>query len=166
MIKKWVQSKWIFPMAKSLQECQAGSSGVSMRKKGFLRMKLTLLFSRPVVSSSLWTLWTAVHQASLSFPSSQSCPSSCSLQWWCHPAISSFDALSSSALGSSQNQGIFQWVICLHQMAKILELQLQHHSCLWVFRVISLKIDWFDLLAVQGTLWSLPQQHSLKASFL
>jgi len=64
-----------------------------MKKKGFLRMKLTLLFGRPVVSSSLWTLRTAVHQASLSFPSSQGCPSSCSLQWWCHPAISSFDAL-------------------------------------------------------------------------
>ena len=30
--------------------------------------------------------------------------------------------------------------------------------------VISFRIDWFDLLAVQGTLRSLPQHHSLKAS--
>ena len=32
--------------------------------------------------------------------------------------------------------------------------------------LISLKIDWFDLLAVQGTLGSLPQPHSSKASVL
>ena len=32
--------------------------------------------------------------------------------------------------------------------------------------LISLKIDWFDLLAVQGTLWSLLQHHSLKASII
>ena len=33
-------------------------------------------------------------------------------------------------------------------------------------RIISFKIDWFDLLSVQGTLKSLPQHHSLKASIL
>ena len=32
--------------------------------------------------------------------------------------------------------------------------------------LISFRIDWFDLLAVQGTLKSLPQHHSLKASIL
>ena len=32
--------------------------------------------------------------------------------------------------------------------------------------LISFKIDWFDLLAVQGTLKSLPQYHSSKASIL
>ena len=32
--------------------------------------------------------------------------------------------------------------------------------------LISFKIDWFDLLAVQGTLWSLLQHHSLKASII
>ena len=33
-------------------------------------------------------------------------------------------------------------------------------------KIISLKIDWLDLLAVQGTLRSLLQHHSLKASIL
>ena len=33
-------------------------------------------------------------------------------------------------------------------------------------RLISFRIDWFDLLAVQGTLKSLLQHHSLKASVL
>ena len=32
--------------------------------------------------------------------------------------------------------------------------------------LISFRIDWFDLLAVQGTLKSLPQHHSLKALIL
>ena len=54
----------------------------------------------------------------------------------------------------------------LHQVTKILELQLQHQSFQWVFRVISFKIDWFDLFAVQGTLKSLLQHHSSKASIL
>ena len=51
-------------------------------------------------------------------------------------------------------------------MAKLLELQLQHQSFQRVFRFISFRIDWFDLLAVQGPLKSLLQHHSSKASIL
>ena len=46
-------------------------------------------------------------------------------------------------------------------MAKVLEFQFQHQPGL-----ISFRIDWSDLLAVQGTLKSLPQHHSSKASIL
>ena len=35
----------------------------------------------------------------------------------------------------SQHQGLFQWVSSLHQVAKVLELQLQHQSFQWIFRV-------------------------------
>ena len=42
---------------------------------------------------------------------------------------------SSLALHISQHQGLFQWVLCSHQVTKILELQLQHQSFQWVFRV-------------------------------
>jgi len=42
-----------------------------------------------------------------------------------------------------------------HQVAKVLELQLQHQSVQWIFRV-SFRIDWFDLLAAQWTLKSSP----------
>ena len=45
-----------------------------------------------------------------------------------------------------------------------MELQLQHQS--FQFRVISFRIDWFDLLAVQGTLKSPLQHHSSKVSIL
>ena len=42
---------------------------------------------------------------------------------------------SPSALSLSQHQGIFQWVRCSHQMTKLLELQLQHQSFQWIFRI-------------------------------
>ena len=71
----------------------------------------------------------------------------------------------SPALNLSQRQGLFQQVSPLHQGAEVLELQLQHQSFQWVFTV-DLKIDWLDLLEVQGTLKSLLQDHSSKASIL
>ena len=68
------------------------------------------------------------------------------------------------ALKLSQHQGLFQWVSCSYQMTKILELQLQDQSFHLVFRVDSLKTDWFDLPAVQGTLQCLVQHHGSKTS--
>ena len=35
----------------------------------------------------------------------------------------------------SQHQGLFKWVSSSHQVAKVLEFQLQHQSCQWIFRV-------------------------------
>ena len=84
-------------------------------------------------------------------------------------AIQPFHTLmpsSTSALNIFQNQGLFQWVGCSHCVTKISELQLQHQSFQWVSKVDFLKIDWLDFLAVQGTLKSLLQHHSLKASIL
>ena len=48
------------------------------------------------------------------------------------------DAIGSSyppAFNLSQHQGLFQWISCSHQVAKVLELQLQHQSFQRVFRV-------------------------------
>ena len=68
------------------------------------------------------------------------------------------------APNSSQHQGLFQWVNSLHEVAKVLEFQLQHQSFQWTPGLISFKMDWLGLLAVQGTLKSLLQHHSSKAS--
>ena len=65
----------------------------------------------------------------------------------------------------SQNQGLFQWVNFLHQVAKVLELQLSISPSSEYSELISFRIDWFDL-AVKGTLKRLLQYHSLKASAL
>ena len=80
---------------------------------------------------------------------------------WVSDAIQPSHPLSSPsppAFNLAQHQGPFQWVGSLHQVAKVLEFHLQHQSFLSIFRV-----DWFDLFAVQGTLKSLLQHHSLKA---
>ena len=72
------------------------------------------------------------------------------------------------AFNLSQHQGLFKWVTSLHQVA-ILNY--------WSFSfsispsneysgLISFRINWLDLLAVQGTLKSLLQHHSSKASIL
>ena len=64
------------------------------------------------------------------------------------------------------HQGLFQWVGSLHQVAKVLGLQLQHQSFQWIFRVDFLW-DWLVWSpAVQETLKSLLQHHSSKASIL
>ena len=39
------------------------------------------------------------------------------------------------AFNISQYQGLFQWVGSLYQVAKVLQLQLQHQSFQWIFRV-------------------------------
>ena len=88
---------------------------------------------------------------------------------WVSDAIQSFHPLSLSslfAISLYQHQGLSQRISSLHQMTKVFELQLQHQSFQWIIRLISFRIDWFDPLAVQGTLKSLPQQHSLTATIL
>ena len=41
---------------------------------------------------------------------------------------------SPSTFSHSQHQGLFKWVSFSHQMAKVLEFQLQHQSLQWIFR--------------------------------
>ena len=88
------------------------------------------------------------------------CSNSCPLSRWCHPTISSCPQ-SFQALGSFP-----KYWSSLHQVTKVLELQLKHHSFQWIFRIYFFNIDWFDLLAVQGTLKSLLQHHNSKAWIL
>ena len=84
-------------------------------------------------------------------------------------AIQPFHPLSSPSppvLSLSQHQGLFQWVSSSHQMAKVLEFQLQPQSFQLNPGLISFRMDWLDLLSVQGTLKSHLQHHSSKASTL
>ena len=72
------------------------------------------------------TLWTAARQAPPSSTISGVCSNTCPLSWWCYLTTSSSAAPFSFSFSLSQNQGLFQWVSSSHQMAKVLELQLQH----------------------------------------
>ena len=90
---------------------------------------------------------------------------------WRHPTISSSVVPLSSCPQSFQASGLFQWVSSLHQYWSFLWpkywicsfniIPSNEHSGL-----ISFRMDWLDLLAVQGTLKSLLQHHSLKVSIL
>ena len=87
---------------------------------------------------------------------------------WVGDAIQPSHPLSSPsppALNLSQHQGLFQWVSSSHQVAKVLELQLQHQSFNGYSGLISFRIDCFDL-AIQGTLKSLLKNHNSKASVI
>ena len=114
----------------------------------------------------LVTPWIAARQASLSIINSQSLLKLMSIESvmssshliLCHPLL-----LLPSI--SPSHQGLFKWVSSLHQVAKVLEFQLHHQSFQRIFRT-DLQMDWFDLLAVQGTLKSLLQHHSSKALIL
>ena len=112
------------------------------------------------------TPWTATSQASLSIIISLSFSNSCPLSHWCHPTISFSAAPYLLALNLFQHQSVFQWVISLHQVAKVLELQLQHQPFQWMLGLVSFRNDWFDLLAVQGTLKNLLKHHNLVLSLL
>ena len=112
------------------------------------------------------TLWTSARQASLSITSSQSSPKPMPIESVtpsnhlirCCPLLllpSIFPRI-----------GLFKWVSSSHQVAKVLEFQLQHQSFQWTPRLISFRMGWLDLVAVQGTLKSLPQHHSSKTSIL
>ena len=87
------------------------------------------------------------------------------LRQWCHP-LSHPLLPSSFAFSLSQHQGLFQWVSSSHQVAKVLEFQLQHQPSNEYSGLIFFRIDWFDFLAVQWTLEGLLQHHNSKALIL
>ena len=85
---------------------------------------------------------------------------------WVGDAIQPFHPLSPSppTFNLSQHQGLYKWVSSSHQAAKILEFQLQHQSFQEYSGLISFRLGWLNFLEVQGTLKSLFQHHSSKAS--
>ena len=88
---------------------------------------------------------------------------------WVSDAIQPSPLLLSASLPAfnlSQHQGLFQLVSSLHQVAKVLEFQLQHQSFQWIFRVDFLYIWLVGSPSSSRTLKSLLQHHSSKASIL
>ena len=106
----------------------------------------------------------------------QACPSptlgiysnSCPLSWWYQPNISSSVVPFSSHLQSFPASGSFQMsqFFTSGDQSITASIQLHHQSFQWTTRtdgLISFRMDWLDLLAVQGTLKSLLQHHSSEA---
>ena len=91
-------------------------------------------FSHSVMSDSLWPHW--LQQVRFPCPSLTpgSCSNLCPSSWWCHPTISSSVIPFSSCIQSYPALGSFPMSHSLHQVAKVLEFQLQHQSFWWIFR--------------------------------
>ena len=94
------------------------------------------LFSSVQSLSHVWFFATPMQHTRLPCPllppgvGSNSCP----LSWWCHLTVPFSAAPFSSCLQSFQHQDLFQWVSSMHQVAKVLELQLQPQSFQWMFK--------------------------------
>ena len=89
-----------------------------------------------------------------------SCPSS----QWCHPTISSSDVLFSSCLQSFPVTGSFLISYFFTSIGQMFNFSIDPSNEYSGF--VSFRINWLDLLSVQGTLKSLVQHHSSKPSVL
>ena len=118
------------------------------------------------MSDSLWPHGLQHARPPCPSPSPGVYSDSCPLSRWCHPTISSYVVPFSSCPQSFPASCLFKWVSSSHQVADVLEFQLQHQSFQWTLRTDCFRMDWLDLLSVQGTLKSLLQHHSSKASIL
>ena len=91
-------------------------------------------FSHSVVSNSLQPHGLQHARPPYPSPTPRVHPNSCPLSQWCHPTISSPVIPTPPTFQLSQHQGLFKWVSSSHQVAKVLEFQLQHQSFQWIFR--------------------------------
>ena len=78
-----------------------------------------------------------------------------------HPLLSP----SLSTFKLSQHQGLFRWVSSSHQVAKVLELQLQHHSFQWIFQT-DFPLGWIGWISLQSKGLSRVLSNSLALSLL
>ena len=81
----------------------------------------------------LVTPWIAAHQASLSITNSRNSPKLMSIES-VMPSSGLILRRSPPAPNPSQHQSLFQWVNSLHEVAKVLEFQLECQSFQWIFR--------------------------------
>ena len=127
-----------------------------------------MLFSS--VTQSCLTLWDLMDYSTPSLPvHHQLLEFTQSHVHWVSDAIQPSHPLSSPSsptFNLSQHQGLFKWVSSLHQVAKVLEFQLSISYSNEYSGLTSFRMYWLHLLAVQGTLKSLLQHHSSKASVL
>ena len=124
-------------------------------------------FSRSVVSDSLWPHGLQHARLLCLSPTPGVYSNSCPLSWWCHPTISSYVIPFSSHLQSFPASGSFQMSQLFASGGQTIgSFSFNISPSNEYSGLISFRMDWFDLLAVQGTLKSLLQHHSSKASIL
>ena len=124
-------------------------------------------FSCSVVSDSLQPHGLQHTRPPCPSPTPGVYPNSCPLSLWCHPTISSSVIPFSSCLQSFPASGFFFSESVLHiRWPKYWSFSFSISPSNEYSGLISFRFDWFDFLVVQGTLKSLLQHHSSKASML
>ena len=131
-----------------------------------LYARFSVQFSRSVVSDSLRPPWTAASQASLSITNSQSLLKLRSIEWvmpsnhllFCRPLLLPPSTFPSIRVFSNESALRIRW-------PKDWSFSFSLSPANEYSGLIPLRMDWLDLLAVQGTLKSL-QNHSSKPSIL
>ena len=125
--------------------------------------QVLLLFSHSVMSDSLQPLGLQHARLPCSSPSSRACPNSCPLSWLCHLVLcrpfllpSIFPSIRVFSNGS----------LLPIRCPKYWNISFSISPSNEYSGLISFRIDWFDLLAVQGTLKQFLQHHSSKATIL
>ena len=123
------------------------------------------------MSDSLWPHGLQHTRLPCPSPTPGACSNSCPLSQWCHLTISSSVVPFSSCLQSFKALGSFpmsQFLVfffCI-RWVKYWSFSFSISPSNEYSELISFRMDWLDLLAVQGTLKSLLQHHSSKASIL
>jgi len=119
--------------------------------------------SRSVVSDSLWPHGSAALQASLSITSSRSSPKLMSIESshliLCHLLLLLPSIFPSTGVFSNESALCITW-------SKYWRFSFNISPSDECLGLISFTTDWLDILAIQGTLKSLLQHHSWKASIL
>ena len=157
----------IHPLLLSSLHSQSISKSIGSPSKIYLKCDhLLLLFNHSVVPNYSQLPWTAHARPPCLSPSPRACSSSCPLNQWRHPTISSSCPLlllpsSFPSIGIFSNESALRIRCPEHWSFSFSISPSKEYSGLITFR-----IDWFHLLGVQGTLKSLLQHHSSKASIL
>ena len=153
---------------KSLLETPKRTEPCSNKKMNFCYIKpfSSVQLSRSVVSDSA-TPWTAAYQASLSITNSWNLPKLMSIESvmpsnhliLCHPLLLPPSIFPSIRVSSNES------VLCI-RWPKYLSFSFSISPSNEYSGLISFRMDWLNLLAVQGTLKRLLQHHSSKAAIL
>ena len=117
-------------------------------------------FSCSVISDSLQTHGLQHTRLPSLLPTPGAYSNSCPSSWWCHPTISS------SVVPFSSNRVFSNKSILCIRWPKYWSFSFSSSPSNEYSGLISFRVDWWDLLAVQGTFNSLLQNHSSKASVL
>ena len=121
---------------------------------------LCVQFSRSVMSDSFWPHGLQHSRLPCPSPTPGACSNSCPLHWWYHPTILSSVVPFSSCLHFFPVSGSFPGSQFFASGGQSIGVSNEYSG------LISSRMDWLDLLVVQGTLKSLLQHHSSKASIL